>query len=171
MVVQGYEHSDEFPMNQYGQEFLRMMNDFGVQMCNNDYLDNTFKHLYQQSHVDFQTNIIYHAKKRVRNFLKHVKATHSPVPRSCRPAQRKEHVKRNETAVNQTIGFLFYGKVEHDAELLREFEGMTRPYIDKPCGIQCFAKRLVQNASDFFFRLQRNEGEKQKRGAKNELTK
>lgn len=134
-VVQGYEHSDEYPMNQYGQDFLRMMNDFGVEMCNNDYLDNSFKHLYQQYHVNFRTNIIYHAKTRVRNFLKHIKALQSPVPRNSSRAQRTQHLKRNETAVNQTIGFLFHGKVEHDAELLREFENVARPNTDNPCGL------------------------------------
>lgn len=176
-VVQGYERSDEYPMHQYGQDFLRMMNEFGVEMCNNDYLDNSFKHLYQQYHVNCRTNIIYHAKTRVRNFLKHIKAIQSPVPRNCRPAQRKQHVKRNETAVNQTIGFLFYGKVEHDAELLREFEAVTRPNTDNPCGLFDALQTDWFKLIPIFFRLQRyafanmNEGEKKEKGAKNKKKK
>lgn len=154
-VVEGYEHSDEFPMSQYGNDFLRMMNDFGVQMCNNDYLDNSFKHLYQQYHVNFRNNIVIHAKKRVRNFLQDVKASQNPVPRICTPAQRKEHLKQNQVAVNQTIGFLFYGKVEHDADLLREFENVTHPNTENSCGLFDDLRKDWFKMLPIFFRLQR----------------
>lgn len=154
-VVKGYEHSDEYPMSQYGENFLRMMNDFRVEMCNNDHLDNSFKHQYQQYCVNFRNNIVIHAKSRVRKFLQHVKKTQNPVPRNCRPAQRKEHLKQNQVAVNQTIGFLFYGKVEHDPDLLREFETVTRPNTDNPCGLFEDLNKNWFKMVPIFFRLQR----------------
>lgn len=171
-VVDGYQHSDEYPMSQHGNDFLRMMNQFNVPLGNNDYLDNTFKHMYQQYHVNLRTNIRYHAKKRVRKFLKHVKATQNPVPPNCRPAQRKQHLKQNEIAVNKTIGFLFHGSVEYDADLLREFENVTRPNTDNPCGLFDDLHTDWFKMLPIFFRIQRyafakiNESEKQKKNKK-----
>lgn len=154
-VVQGYEHSDEYPMSQYGQNFLRMMNDFGVEMCNNNHLDNSFKHQYQQFHINFRNNIVIHAKKRVRKFLQHVKRIQSPVPRNFSPAQKKEHLKQNQMAVNQTIGFLFYGNVDHDMNLLREFENVTRPNTENLCGLFEDMRKDWFKMLPVFFRLQR----------------
>lgn len=170
-VVRGYEHSPEYPMHQYGTDFLRMMNEFGVQLCNNDYLDNTFKHQYQQYTVNFRNNIITHAKTRVRKFLQSIQAAQNPMPRNFTPAQKKERRKQNAAAINQTIGFFFFGKIEHDTDLLREFERVARPNTDNPCGLFDNLHTDWFKLLPIFFRLQRYAFQTETRKGKKEQKK
>lgn len=119
-------------------------------------MDNSFKHQYQQFTNNTKTNILMHAKSRVRNFLRSLLySKQPPMPRNATRAQRKERQEHNKKRVNETIGFLFHGNIEHDAELLRDFEEVTRPNTDNPCGLFSELRRDWFKLLPVFFRIQR----------------
>lgn len=155
-VTVNYTHSPEYPMQMYAPEFREMMEEFGVEPTDNRYMDNTFKHMYQQYSTNFKNNIVEHAEKRIGAFLKRIKYRLNPVPQDYNPTEKKQHRKQNNTAVYKTKRFLFEGTVEFDNAVLNEFERILKPNIKNLCGIFDEMKKDWFKFLPMFFRLQRH---------------
>lgn len=157
-VLGNRNYSPEYPMQQYGRAFLEMMNRFGIEPPDNDYMDNTFKHQYQQFHTNFKNNICMHARKRIADLFKRIKYQQSPVPQNISVMKKKEHRKANNTAVYHTIRFLFDGTTtEIDWALINEFERILRPgcSMQNLCGLFDDLQHDWFKMLPLFFRLQR----------------
>lgn len=155
-VTVNYTHSPEYPMEMYAPEFREMMEAFGVEPPDNRYMDNIFKHMYQQFRTNFKNNIVMHTKKRIAHFLKCIKYRQNPVPQDINATEKKQHRKENNTAVYKTTRFLFDGTVEFDNALLNEFERILRPNIDNLCGMFNELEKDWFKFLPMFFRLQRH---------------
>lgn len=91
----------------------------------------------------------------MRKFLNTIKYAQNPVPRNSSAAARKIHVKQNNESIYQTLRFLFDGTVEFDAELLNEFENLTRPMNNNSNGLFDNLKHDWFKLLPVFFRIQR----------------
>lgn len=155
-VTVNYTHSPEYPMDKYAPEFRDMMQQFEVESPDNEYMENIFKHMYQQYRVNFKNNIVVHAKKRITKFLMQEMYRLNPVPPDIDAAAKKVHRKENNTAVYKTTCFLFDGTVEFNGPLLNEFETILQPNSDNVCGLFYDIEQDWFKLLPLFFRLQRH---------------
>lgn len=160
-VLKNYTRSEEYPMWEYGKDFLKMMEEYFVEPPDNNYLDNTFKHQYQQYHTCLKNNIIIHAKSRIRKFLRLLIDARNPVPRNIPPVEKKKHRKQNNNKVYSMIRFLFDGTTDgFDGDLYRGFEEIAQPNTENPCGLFENMQRDWFRLIPIFIRIQKHHFEK-----------
>lgn len=149
--------------------FREMVRRFEVEIPNNSYMDNTFKKLYQQFHVNFKNNITMHAETRLRRFFKRIIFIINPVPRDITSHEKKLHRKHNYDIVDVTINFLFEGNPRYNNELLDAFRQILCDAENLPNenlrGIFKPIERDWFKLLPIFFRLQRYIYDQQQQGA------
>lgn len=104
------EDYDSLNVHMKAVSFNELMTRFDVEVPNNRYMDNIFKNLYQQYHVNFRNNIVMHAKSRIIRFMRWAMNTIRPVPDDISATAKKQHRKENNTAIYHTVECLFEKK-------------------------------------------------------------